>query len=357
MKIHQILYTVTAIFALLSIGILWACKDSSFQHPKNLTVLLYSEYIAPDMITDFQMKTGYKLQLELYEALDEMIAKLNDHGDKHYDVIIASDVVIPQLIGLGLVAPIDTNKIPNRVNIAEQFKSPSYDPENTYTLPYLWGTTGILYNDTTIDPNNVSYSMLFDASQTKGKFSLLDESHSMLSMALQAKGFNANSTNPWEINQAADLLLNAKKDPNFSGFDGSVNGKDKILSGENWASIVFNGEAMTAIAANPTLRFAIPNEGSFMWIDAMTLSSGARNIEGAYAFINYILDAKVGAKLAKFINYATPNKAALQIIDENFKTNHGINPTREDLDRMVFLLNPGEKNQFLNDAWNAIKTR
>ena len=340
---------------LLSVGVFCGCGEKKKQQPKTVSVMLYSEYIAPEMVTDFQMKTGYKLQLELYEAQEEMISKLQTVGTEKYDVIIASDVVIQQMIQLGLITALDTNKVPNRVNISAPFKSPSYDPTNTYTLPYQWGTTGILYRDSTISPDKVSYKMLFDKAKTKGSFSLLDEGRSMLSMTLLAKGFNANSTKQEEIHQAVELIQQAKRDPNFLGFDGSVSGKDKVLSGINWAAIVFNGEAMSAIAEDTTLKFAIPTEGSFMWVDAMTLSSKSPNPDGAYAFMNYILDAQIGAKLAKNINYATPNKASLELMDESYKSNRVINPSREDIDRMVFLRNPGEATKFFDSAWAEAK--
>lgn len=335
------------------------CNDekNSTEKQTKVTVMIYSEYIDPEMITDFQLKTGYKLQLELYEAQEEMIGKLQASGTSQYDVIIASDVVIQQMIHLGLLQAIDTNKVPNRVNIADQFKNPSYDPTNSYSIPYLWGTTGILYNDSTIDPMKVSYSMLFDAKQTKGNFSLLEESRSMLSMALQAKGYDANSVDPKQINEAVEYILQAKKDPHFLGFDGSVSGKDKVLSKMDWAAIVFNGEAMAAIDENPALQFAIPTEGSFMWVDAMLLSAKAPNPEGAYAFMNYILDAKIGAQLAKFINYATPNKASLEVIDDEFKNNRVINPSKEEIDRMVFLKDPGDAARLFDEAWTIVKTR
>ena len=342
---------------LLAMGVFCGCRDDQHQYPKSITVLTYSEYIDPEMITDFQMKTGYKLQLELYEAQEEMLEKLQAADANKYDVIIASDVVIQHMIQQGLISPIDTSKIPNRENIADQFKSPSYDPTNTYTLPYLWGTTGILYRDSTINANQASYSMLFNTKKIKGSFSLLEESRSMLSMALLAKGFSANSITPSEINEAVELILKAKKDLRFLGFDGSVSGKDKVLSGMAWAAIVFNGEAMTAIDEDPSLQFAIPKEGSFMWVDAMTLSSKAQNVEGAYAFMNYILDAKNGAQLAKYINYATPNKASLKVMDNEFKNNRVINPTKEEIDRMVFLRDLGDASRIFDSAWAIIKTK
>lgn len=327
------------------------------QDPNKVTVMIYSEYFDPSMLTDFQMKTGYKLHLELYEAQEEMISKIQTSGNSQYDVIIASDVVIPQLIRLGFIGKIDTNHVFNRRNIAEQFLNPPYDTTNEYSVPYLWGTTGILYRDTTLSPSKVSYNTLWDEKRNKGSFSLLDESRSMLSMALMAKGYDANSTDPEQIKAAAEYIKGITKSKNFLGFDGSVSGKNKVLSRLNWAAVVFNGEAMAAMTEDPTLQFAIPIEGSFMWVDAMLLSSKAPNPEGAYAFMNYILDTKTGAKLAKYINYATPNKSSLNIIDSVFKKNNVVNPTRGDISRLVFLKDVGEAVEFYDQAWEYIKRR
>jgi spermidine/putrescine transport system substrate-binding protein len=354
---NKALHLFIAILVFMTAGILCGCKEKQKPQLKTVTVMTYSEYIGQEMITDFQMKTGYQLKLELYEAQEEMIAKLQATGTDNYDVIIASDVVIQQMIKLGFIVPIDTNKIPNRENVADQFKSPAYDPTNTYTLPYLWGTTGILYRDSSIAPNNVSYNMLFDSTQTKGNFSLLDESRSMLSMALQASGFNANSVRYREITKASKLLLQAKKDPNFVGFDGSEIAKNKVLSGIYWAAIVFNGEAMDAINEDSTLQYAIPVEGSFMWVDAMTLSSKSKNVPGALAFMNYILDAETGAKLAKSVYFASPNKASLKLLDDDFKNNRVINPTKEEIDRMVFLRDPGDAAVTFDEAWENVKAK
>lgn len=351
------IYLAAAFFAIMAAVIFCNCNDESKHPSKVVSVLIYSEYIDPAMLDDFQRQAGYTLSLDLYEAQEEMIAKLQSADTKPYDVIIASDVVIQQMVNLGLIAAIDTNKVPNHVNIAPQFKNPNYDPNNTYTLPYLWGTTGILYRDKDISPDQVSYSMLFDSTKTKGSFSLLEESRSMLSMALLAKGFDANSVDKKEIDQAAELILQAKKDPHFVGFDGSVGSKDKVLSGKDWAAIVFNGEAMAAIDEDHSLQFSIPVEGSFMWVDAMTIGSRSQNVEGAYAFMNYILDGQIGAQLAKFINYATPNKASIAFLDKEFTGNHVINPSEEEISRMVFLRDPGEAAKLFDEAWKTIKTR
>ena len=345
-----------AFFAALAVT---AClqKQEEKALSKTVTVMLYSEYIDPALLDDFQRKTGYKIKLELYEAQEEMLAKLMTAETGKYDVIIASDVVIQQMIHLGLIAPLNLSLIPNRVNVAPQFRNQKYDPTSAYSLPYLWGTTGILFRGEKIHPDSVSYSMLLDGTITKGTFSLLSESRSMLSMALQATGNSANSTEQAEINKAVEYILQAKNNMNFAGFENSVEGKAKVLSRINGAAIVFNEEAQAAINEDPTLQFVIPKEGSFMWVDAMLLSAKASNIAGAYAFMNYILDANNGARLAKFINYATPNKASLKVIDDNFKNNRVINPNKQEIKRMVFLTDLGEKEKLYDEAWMIVKTR
>lgn len=345
--------------ALFAASMFTACSDTQGQRgdSRTVSVMIYSEYIDPALLEDFENKTGYRVNLELYEAQEEMLVKLQTAIAPKYDVIIASDVVIQQMIQFNLIAPIDTTKIPNRINIAPQFLGQAYDPTNAYSLPYLWGTTGILFRGTKINTDSASYSMLFDANNTKGKFSLLNESRSMLSMALLAIGFDANSDKQEEINKAVDYILQVKKNPDFRGFENSVEGKNKVLSKENWAAIVFNGEAQAAINKDPTLQFVIPKEGSFMWVDAMLLSSRASNIEGAYAFMNYILDAQIGAKLAKFINYGTPNKASLEVIDDAFKKNRVINSNEQEIKRMEFLRDLGNATKFYDEAWNIVKRR
>ena len=356
---EQKLKAFILLLALFAASAITACiqKQGENAASKNVTVLLYSEYIDPALLEDFQKKTGYKVKLELYEAQEEMLAKLMTAGTSKYDVIIASDVVIQQMIHLDLIAPLNLSLIPNRVNVAPQFQGQSYDPTNAYSLPYLWGTTGILFHGEKIHPDSVSYSMLFDESITKGSFSLLSESRSMLSMALQATGCSANSTKQAEINKAVEYILQAKNNMNFAGFENSVEGKAKVLSRMNGAAIVFNGEAQAAINEDSTLQFVIPKEGSFMWVDAMLLSAKASNIAGAYAFMNYILDAKNGAQLAKYINYATPNKASLEVIDDNFKNNRVINPNKQEIKRMVFLTDLGETEKLYDEAWMIVKTR
>lgn len=322
-----------------------------------VTVLIYSEYIDPDMVEEFTRKTGYPLRLELYEAMEEMIGKLQASGTSQYDVIIASDVVIQQMIHLQLIAPIDSNRIRNRGNIDPRFHNPSFDPGNRYSWPYMWGTTGILYRDSTLNAEQLSWFSLLHPDRPKGPFTLLDEGRSMISMALQAAGHSANTQSAGAIREAADILLRAKSSKRFLGFDGSVSGKDKVLSGMAWAAVVFNGEAMAAIDEDSTLQYAIPTEGSFIWVDVMTLSSNTQNPAGAYAFMDYILEAQSGAKLANYVMFGSPNVASLPYIETEIRENPVIYPDSTLMNRLVFLADPGRAAPLYDEAWTLIKSR
>ncbi len=358
MKKHFALFLSTLFIAFSATAFLSACASKSDDEKKKpVSVLIYSDYMDPGMLDEFEQLYGYKLQLELYEAQEEMIGKLQASGTSAYDVIIASDVVIQQMIHLGLIQKIDTAKIPNRSNLDPKFISPEFDPKNEYTVPYLWGTSGIVYRDTTLNPENVSYAMLFDSAKVKGKFSMLDESRSMLSMTLQSLGLNPNTKNKDDIAKAIDVILKAKNNPHFVGFDGSVAGKDKMISKMLDAAIVFNGEAQMAIDEDSTLQYAIPQEGSFIWVDVMTLSKGSGNIEGAYAFMNYILDAKVGAKLADYVAFGSPNKASYPLLNPEMAKNPVIYPDSNIMKRLVFLSDPGDATRYYDEAWTTVKTR
>jgi spermidine/putrescine transport system substrate-binding protein len=324
--------------------------------------------VIPEFEEWYEEQTGESIKViyQTFDVNETMLSKI-EKGHEDYDVVCPSDYIIERMLNSDLLLPLSFDDLPEGMNYIDQSRSPfiegvfwSINPEinaNLYSVAYMWGTTGILYRDTTLNENKVSYNILFNPQQVKGKFSLLDESRSMLSMALQAKGLNANSVKIEDINEAIDLIREAKRDAHFAGFEGSVSAKDKVLKGEISAAIVFNGEAMSAISEDSTLRYAIPTEGSFMWVDAMTLSSHAQNADGAHAFMNYILDAQNGARLAKSTNFATPNRASIKIIDDKFKQNRVINPTREEIDRMVFLRDPGVAAKLFDDAWEIVKSR
>lgn len=322
-----------------------------------VTVLMYSEYIDPDMIPEFTARTGYPVQLELYEAQEEMIGKLQASGTGQYDVIVASDVVIPQMVNLGLLQPVDSNRIPNRTNVSPRFRNPIFDPNNRFSWPYLWGTTGVLYRDSNRIPDSLSWADLFEPVRVRGPFVMLDESRTMLSIGLNALRLDPNAKRPADIRAAAEVLIRAKHGALCLGFDGSASGRDKVLAGQVRSAIVFNGEAMAAIGEDSSLQYSIPKEGSSIWVDVMTISATAPNLAGAHAFINYILDAQAGAKLANYIQYGSPNQAAMPFITPEDLKNPVIYPDSSIMARLEFLSEAGSAARLFDEAWTTVKSR
>lgn len=324
---------------------------------KPVTVLMYSEYIDPEMIDAFHAETGMPLRIEVYEAQEEMIAKLQSGGDALYDVVVASDVIIRQLAGLGVIAPLDHAKIPHLRNVSAKFASPPFDPGNRWSVPYLWGSTGILYRDSTLSPDSVHWEDLLSSSPRFGRFVLMDEGRTMLALALQARGHSPNSSDPYELREAATLLEAAKSRPECVGFDGSVGGANKVLGKLAQAAVVFNGDAAARIAEDPGLRYAVPLEGSMVWLDNMVVTARAPNPEGAHAFLDWILRGDKGAQLANYVRYPTPNQASLPLIIPEDLADRSVYPDSSTLARMEYLSDPGSASRLYDEAWTAVKAR
>jgi ABC-type spermidine/putrescine transport system permease subunit II/spermidine/putrescine-binding protein len=338
----------------------WQARHAPAAEPgkKPVVVLMYSEYIDPAMVEEFSSTTGMPLRIEVYEAQEEMIAKLQAGGDALYDVVVASDVTVRQLAGLGLLAPLDHGKIPNLANIDSLFASPPFDPGNRWSAPYLWGTTGILYSDTTVSTDSVTWFDVLGETPRFAPFVLMDESRTMLALALQARKASPNSADPAKLREAARLLQAAKGRKGSLGFDASVGGRNKVLGGSARAAVVFNGEAIAAISSDSgkMLRYAIPREGSVVWLDNMLVTARAPNPEGAHAFVNFILDAKKGAQLANFVRYPTPNRASLPFIAPEDLANPVIYPDSAIRARMEFLTDPGSGTRLFDEAWTSVKS-
>lgn len=319
-----------------------------------VTVLMYSEYIDPAMVEDFEKETGMPLRIEVYEAQEEMIAKLQAGGDALYDVVVASDVVVRQLAGLGLVAPLDRGLVPNLGNVAPRFRSPPFDPGNRWSAPYLWGSTGILYRGE-LDPDSVRWSDMFSEKPRFARFVLQDEGRTMLAIALQALGRSPNTTDPAAVRAAAALLQTVKSRPGCVGFDGSVGGANKVLGDLVDAAVVFNGDAAARISEDSTLRYAVPREGSVVWLDNMLVTSRAPNAAGAHRFIDWILRGDKGAQLANYVRYPTPNGAALPEIVPEDLADRSVYPDSATMARMEFLSDPGDATRLYDEAWTSIK--
>ncbi len=321
-----------------------------------VTVYMYSEYIDPAIPAEFEKATGYPLRIEVYEAAEDMLAKLRAGAVNQYDVVVTTDAYVTQMIKLKLVKPLDQAKIPNRKNVDPQFANPSFDRDNKFSYPYQWGTVGLIY-DTTKVPAGMAptWKWLFDAKSQLNQFVLMDEARPMLGIGLKLGGASMNSRDPKQVKAAADLLIAVKGSPKCLGFDGGVGGKNKVLAGQAIAAVCYNGDAVRAVLEKKELAYSTC-EGSNIWVDVMLVTSQAPNSDGANAFINYVLDAQVAAKISNFNHYATPVAAAMPFIAADDKTNRVIYPDAATMKTLEYLEDLDKDTRLHAEAWTAVKS-
>jgi len=324
-----------------------------------LTVFIWSEYMDPDVIADFEKKYDVKVKLDYYESNEEMVVKLEKGGGLgKYDIIVPSTYFMPSLTNLNLIQELDHAKIPNIKNLDPQFTTLEADPGNKYTIPYQWGTSGLAVRSQNIEDVPKSFGLLFNpALNRKNSFLLFDTARDGIGSALKYLGYSLNSTNPKEIEEAVRLLSEIKKLPNFLGFDGGVGGLNKVMGGFANVAQVYNGETIRAGEEDPDVHYIMPEEGCEIWTDLVAIPQKAPNLENAYLFMNYIMEPEVAAQLATYNRYATPNAAAKAFIPQEDLDNPVLYPDQSKFTKMEYIKDLGSANRLYDEAWTTIKTQ
>ena len=252
-----------------------------------------------------------------------------------YDLVVPSDYMIEKMIKEDMVEKIDFNNIPNYQYINPEFKNLSYDPNNEYSVPYMWGTIGILYDTTKVTEPVTSWDILWD-SKYKDDVYMFNSLRDSLAIALIKAGYSINSTNPDEIEKAKEELLKQIELTNPVYVVDEV--KDNMISGEKALATVWSGDAVYCMNENPDLAYAIPEEGSNKWVDALVIPKDAPNKAGAEAFINFLCDPENAKANVEYIEYSTPNEAAFDLLDDESKNNSAAYPSDEILDKCVLFV-------------------
>ncbi|HSH04899.1 MAG TPA: spermidine/putrescine ABC transporter substrate-binding protein [Anaerolineae bacterium] len=314
-----------------------------------LNIYNYDTYIDPQILTDFEGIHGVTINYEIYDSNDELYAELVANPGK-YDIIVPSDYMVATMRQEDLLLRLDKTQIPNIINIAPQFTNRSYDPRNQHCIPYQWGTMAIGYNVKTIGREISSWQDFF-APELAGRIALIDEGRSMLGMTLIALGYSPNTTAEEEIKIARDFLIELA--PNIIDYAPDT-GQDMLLSGEADAVVEWNGDILQIMEDNPDIRYLIPDEGTIIWTDNACIPATAPNPEMAHAFLNHLLDAKVGAQLSEFISYASPNQASLALLDSETRQNSALYPPSEIREKLFYIIDLEQNNRLYDDAWAEV---
>ncbi|MBB3978268.1 spermidine/putrescine transport system substrate-binding protein [Rhizobium azooxidifex] len=276
----------------------------------DLVISNWDGYMAKDIAESFKAATGLEIEVVNHATNEEIMGKLMASGGKGYDIVFVSSPFAEVLNAQGLVEPLDKAAIPNLANLYPEAAALAYDPGNAYSVPYTWGTTGLCYRSDKVSGTPDSWmSLLQPADDIKGKTTMLATDRWLMAAGLLAKGSSVNEADPAKINEARDLLIEAKK--TLLAYDDTTF-YAKLVSGEASLVHAWDGWCNYGIAENKDIKFVVPKEGSDLWVDTMVVLKGSENKANAMKFIDFILDAKNHAWAAENILYKVPNKAAME---------------------------------------------
>ena len=318
-----------------------------------VNVYNWGEYIDDSVIDEFERQTGIKVNYSTFTSNETMYSVLKTGGSS-YDVIFPSDYMVSRLISEDMLEKIDFNNIPNYALIGDEFKNLDCDPNNEYSVPYMWGTVGLIYNTKMVDEEITSWSALFDPKYA-GDILMFDNSRDAMGIALKYLGYSQNTTNEAELQEAYLLLKEQKEIVQCYVMDQIF---DKLEGGEAAMGPYYAGDYLSMKENNPDLAFVVPEEGSNMYTDFMCIPKGARNKENAEIFINYMCTVDVSVANMDVTGYTTPIPAAWEIYSADLSEEElsVMYPDTELLNRCDVFINLPENILALYDSlWVLLK--
>jgi spermidine/putrescine-binding protein len=317
-----------------------------------LNVYIWSNYLPDGVISEFEQKYNAKLNVELYDSNEALLAKLQSSGAA-YDIVVPSDYMVTVLREQGLLQELNLDLLSNLSNLDPQFVGLPYDEKNQFSVPYMWGTTGIAFRKDKIPGPVESWAALWDE-RYRDRIAMLDDVRESLGAALKFLGKSENTTDAADIQAAAKLLLEQKplvKAYDSGGFD------QMLLSGDAWIAQSYSGQIAKAISDNSNIGYVIPKEGCTIFVDNMCIPNNARDKALAHEFINFALEKQVAADIANGTGYSSPNLAARPLIRPDLLANEAAYPPRSAIERCEFIREIGPAISIYDRWWTEVKSR
>lgn len=312
----------------------------------------YGENIGEGILEEFEEKYGIHVNQDVYDTPEEMYQKIAS-GAAQYDVVVSIDYLVQRMIQEDKLEKIDFDNVPNMSKIADDHLGKTFDPSNEYSVPYMSGTIGLVYNTDYVDEPIDSWTALWDTKYNKNVI-LLDGVRDTLGATLKMLGYSVNTTNPDEINEAKEKLIELKKNGNLLAI-GADDNTDKMARGEAAISILWSGEGLNLEAEHDNLKFVVPKEGANFWIDSLCIPKGTKNKENAELFINYLCEKDPSFRTADEIGYTTPQKEAREEQDDNVKNNPNAYMDDELLKKCESYNYLGDNLKLYEEAWTEFK--
>ena len=323
------------------------------EEEKVLNIYNWSEYIPQAVLDQFTAETGIKIVYSTYESNEAMYAKLKLLKGEGYDIVVPSTYFISQLKNDNLLQPIDKSKISNFNLLMPRLVNQPFDPNNEYTVPYMWGSTGLIINRKYVDPTMVKGWKDLLRPEFKGRVLISDDLRDGLGIGLKAKGYSINTRNENELKEAYEFLLQLKDSVRV--FD-ITSTKQNFVNEEVYVGAIWNGDAYVAWEENENLKFIYPEEGAMIWIDSFAIPVKATHPENAHKFINFMLRPEVSAAVVEEFRYSPASQAVLDLLPAEMRDNRTIAPTDADLKNSEMTMELGDALQLYEKYWEKFKT-
>ena len=330
--------------------------DTTAAAPASGTLQIYTwaDYTDDELAAQFTEATGIDVKIDVYDSNETMLAKMQAGGGENYSLIYPSDYMVTEMIGLDMLTELDQSRLVGLDKIRDKWQSPVYDPDNTHSVPYSWGTTGLLYNSEVLTTPPTDWNYLWENSDVLSrKMTLLDDVRETMGAVLSSLGYSYNATDPAELEEAYQRLLELK--PSLASFK-SFGWQDELLSGDLLLSMVYSVEGIPVSLENPTFKYVIPESGSSVWTDTMVIPTSAPNVDAAYEWINFNLQPKVSQETVERLFFATPNGEAMTLLSKELLDNQNLFPPEDLLAKCEGIAPVGEANVLYDEYWTKVKS-
>lgn len=321
---------------------------------KSLDIYTWSGYIDDDLLMRFTDETGIRVRATVFGSNEEMLAKIQAAGGGDYSVIYPSDYKVSEMAKLGLIRELDHSRLKGLESLYPRFQNPSADPGLRYSVPIAWGTTVLIYNAQKLKPPPEDWSYLWQHQQELSKrITLLDDVREVMGATLKMLGYSYNSTDLSQLQQAYEKLVQLK--PAIASFTTDA-WQTQILAGDLLLAMCYSSDASKVVRENKDLRYIIPSSGSSVWMDTMVIPQTARNPEGAYAWINFMLQPDVAAQICERLSFATPNLVAFNQLPPKISSNPGLFPPDSLLKKCESVALVGKFTEVYDSYWTRLRS-
>lgn len=316
-----------------------------------VNVYNWYDYMDESVFDMFTAETGIKVNKMYFTTNEDMMVQVRVSPGA-YDLVFPSDYCVERMIAEGLISELNFDNIPNSKYTSQWLMNPGYDPDNKYSVPFMWGTVGILYNTKMVDEPVDSWGILWNEKYANNIF-MMDSLRDTMGITLKYQGYSLNTRNLVELKAATDKLVQQKKLVKAYGVDEI---KDKMAAGEAALAVMWSGDALYAMELNEDLAYAVPKEGSNIWVDPMVIPATAKNKENAEKLIDFLCRPEIAKMNCEYIWYSSPNSAAIELMGEDYTANSTINPAQDVIERCEWFHDiPDTFLTVYNTLWGQVK--